>query len=636
MTSEGKTRAGARAFPRLMAWLRPERPRLILVVALGVISVVLSVAGPKLLGNATNVLFAGLVGQHMRAGQTKAEVIAQLRAHGQGQLADMFSAVNFVPGTGVDITRLGQLLGVAALVYLVATVFGGIQGYIMSGIVARAIYRLRQAVEEKLARLPLQYFDRHSHGDILSLVTNDIDNIYTTLQEGLSQLLTSALTVIGTLGMMFWISPLLAVASLVTIPLAIVTTSALARRSKTRFDEVWDRVGKLNGMIEENHAGHALVAVFGQRQQAFEEFDQQNTALFRASLPAQFLSGVVLPVVQFVGNLNFVIIAALGGYQVATGAISFGAAQAFIQYSRRFTIPLNQIAGQLNLIQSGRASMQRVFDFLDVPEEEAIADRSGPVEAKSPDAPAAAARRVQLRQVSFRYDPQRPLIEDFSLEAAPGQTVAIVGPTGAGKTTIVNLLMRFYEIDSGQILLDGADYRDLGRDQVRRCFGIVLQETWLFGGTIRDNIGYGKEGAAEAEILAAARAAYVDDFVRTLPDGYATVLDDEASSISAGQKQLLTIARAFLADPGILILDEATSNVDTRTEVLIQEAMGRLRAGRTSFVIAHRLSTIRAADTIVVMDAGRVVEQGCHQELLARHGFYRDLYDSQFAEVVAP
>jgi ABC-type multidrug transport system fused ATPase/permease subunit len=639
--NDDQTETGGRAFPRLMVWLRPERPRLGLVLALGVISVVLGLAGPELLGNATNVLFSGLIGKQLHAGETKAAAIAALRAHGQGQLADMFTAVNFVPGIGVDITRLGQVLGLAALVYLVSIVFGSIMAYLMAGTVARVVYRLRQAVEEKLARLPLRYFDRHSHGDILSLVTNDIDNIYTTLQEGLSQLFTAVLTVVGTLGMMFWISPLLAAASLVTIPLAIVLTSALARRSKVRFEEVWDRVGQLNGIVEESHSGHALVAAFGQRQPKFEEFGQQNNALYKTSLPAQFLSGVVLPVVQFVGNLNFVIIAALGGYQVANGAISFGAAQAFIQYSRRFTTPLSQIAGQLNLIQSGRVSMNRVFDFLDAPEEVAIlglapTDDTADDTADPAGSQPAPARRVSLQHVSFRYDPDRPLIEDFTLEAAPGQTVAIVGPTGAGKTTIVNLLMRFYEIDGGHILLDGVDYTDLDRDQVRRCFGMVLQETWLFGGTIRDNIGYGKEGAGEPEIVAAARAAYVDDFVRTLPDGYATVLDDEASSISSGQKQLLTIARAFLANPGILILDEATSNVDTRTEVLIQEAMARLRAGRTSFVIAHRLSTVRDADTIVVMDAGRVVEQGGHEELLGRHGFYRDLYNSQFTEVLAP
>jgi ABC-type multidrug transport system fused ATPase/permease subunit len=629
---------GRSAVRQLVAWLRPERSRLALVTVLGVISVGLLVVGPTILGRATNILFDGIVSQHLPAGATKAEVIAGLRASGQGQLADMFSRMNIIPGTGVNLTLLGQVLGLAALVYAVSVVFGWAQGNIMARIVLRTGFRLRQAVEEKLARLPLRFFDSHPHGDILSLVTNDMDNIVTSLQEGVSQLLASALTAIGVLAMMFWISPLLAAVSLVTIPLAIVVTSVIARRSKPLFDAQWDRTGRLNGLVEETHTGHTLVQAFGQRQPMIEDFGRQNEQLYKAAFPAEFLSSVVLPAVQLIGNMNFVVIAAFGGFQVATGVISLGAVQAFIQYSRQFTTPVSQIAGQLNLLQSGLASARRVFDFLDVSEEAAILGSSAdPAAADGGGAGAAlaeqvaAARRVQLQHVSFRYDPDRPLIEDFTLEAAPGQTVAIVGPTGAGKTTVVNLLMRFYEIDSGRILLDGTDYRDLSRDQVRRCFGMVLQDTWLFGGTIRDNIGYGKEGASDEEIVAAARTAYVDDFVRTLPDGYATVLDDEASSISSGQKQLLTIARAFLANPGILILDEATSNVDTRTEVMIQDAMARLRSSRTSFVIAHRLSTIRDADTIVVMDSGQVVEQGSHEELLCRRGFYHDLYNSQFA-----
>jgi ATP-binding cassette subfamily B protein len=628
--------AGRGTWPQLRAWFRPERSRLAAVTALSVMAVGLLTAGPEILGNATNVLFVGLAGQHFHAGLTKAQALASLRAHGQGQLADLFSSVNFVPGVGLDMARLGQVLGVAALVYALSVLFGWAQAHVMAGIAVRIPYRLRQAVSEKLDRLPLQYFDSHPHGDVLSRVTNDIDNIFTSLQEGLTPLMSSVLTVVGVLAMMFWISPLLSLIALVTIPVALVLTAVIARRSKARFDEQWEQTGRLNGLVEETHTGHALVQAFGQREPMIEEFGRQNKRLYLASFRAQFLSGVILPAVQFVGNLNFVVIAALGGYQVATGAISFGAVQAFIQYSRRFTVPLLQIAGQVNLIQSGLASAERVLEFLNEPEELALPGLSGlPGQADADGAEptqAPAARRVQLRHVSFRYQPDRPLIEDFTLEAAPGQTVAIVGPTGAGKTTVVNLLMRFYEIDSGQILLDGMDYRDLSRDQVRRCFGMVLQDTWLFGGTIRDNIAYGREGATDEEIVAAARAAHVDDFVRTMPDGYATVLDAEASSISSGQKQLVTIARAFVANPGILILDEATSNVDTRTEVMIQEAMARLRAGRTSFVIAHRLSTIRDADSIVVMDAGRVVEQGRHEELLDRRGFYRDLYNSQFAE----
>jgi ATP-binding cassette subfamily B protein len=619
--------------PRLLAALRPESFLLAVVAVFSLVSVAFLVAGPAFLGQATNILFDGVVGKALPAGGTKAQAIAGLRAHGHGQLADMFSAMNFTPGIGVDFTRFGQVLGLAALVYALSSLFSWVQGYVMAGIVVRTVYRLREAVEEKLARLPLSYFDSHPHGDILSRVTNDIDNVSTTLQEGLVQLLTSVLTVLGILGLMFWISPLLAAVALVTIPLAIVVTSLIARRSKPRFAALWDRTGKLNGLVEESHTGHAVLLAFGQRQSTIDEFGRQNEQLRKTSFRAWFLPDVISPAVQFLANVNFVAIAALGAFQVVTGVITFGGAQAFIQYSRRFAIPVSQLAGQTSLIQSGLASAERVFGFLDAPEEAAIPglpDGPDPGTAERP----AAGLRVQLQHVSFRYDPDRPLIEDFTLDAPPGQTVAIVGPTGAGKTTIVNLLMRFYEIDSGHILLDGVDYRDLGRDQVRRCFGMVLQDTWLFAGTIRDNISYGQEDASDEEIVAAAKAAHVDDFVQTMPDGYATVIDSEASSISSGQKQMLTIARVFLANPAILILDEATSTVDTRTEVLIQDAMARLRSGRTSFVIAHRLSTVRDADTIVVMDAGRVVEQGSHQDLLRRGGFYRDIYNSQFAEAI--
>jgi ATP-binding cassette subfamily B multidrug efflux pump len=620
---------------KLLARLRPERLKLMTALGLGVISVGLLVTGPKILGTATNILFNGIVSKRLPAGMTQAQAEALLRAHGQGQLADMLSGMTVTPGAGVDITAFGRVLGLAALVYLLGAVFTWGQGYLMAGITQRAMYGLRREVEEKLARLPLRYFDSHPHGDILSRVTNDIDNLSTTLQQGFSQLLTSVLTIIGVLGMMFWISPLLAAVSLVTIPLAVGITFVIARRSQTQFARQWDRTGTLNGLVEETHTGHALVQVFGRRQPVIEEFGRQNKRLYDASFRAQFLSGVIMPSVQFLGNLNYVVIAVLGGWRVASGAISLGDVQAFIQYSRQFTMPITQIASQMTMLQSGLASAERVFELLAVPEEAAEPGAAAVPAGMAAVAPAPAAGRVQLKHVSFRYDPGTPLIEDFSLTAEPGQTVAIVGPTGAGKTTIVNLLMRFYEIDAGRILLDGTDYRTLTRDQVRGCFGMVLQDTWLFAGSIRDNIGYGKEGAADEEIVAAARAAYVDHFVRTLPDGYQTLLDEDASNISAGQRQLLTIARAFLANPGILILDEATSNVDTRTEVLIQEAMARLRRGRTSFVIAHRLSTIRNAGTIVVMDAGRIVEQGSHQDLLRRHGFYYALYNSQFTGALA-
>ncbi len=626
-----KAREAGPTARRMAARLRPERIRLMIVFVLGAISVAFTVIGPKILGHATNILFDGLVSKQLPAGITKAQALALLRSHGQGQLADMLSAMDITPGAGVDFTRLGQVLGLAALVYLLGAVFNWGQGYIMAGIAQRTMYGLRRDVEDKLARLPLGYFDSHPHGDILSRVTNDIDNITTTLQQGLSQLLISVLTIAGVMGMMFWISPVLAAVSVITIPLAIAVTYTIAKRSQTQFASQWRRTGTLNGHVEETHTGHALIQVFGRRGATVREFGEQNERLYDASFRAQFLSGVIQPSIQFLGNLNYVVIAAFGGYRVASGAMSLGDVQAFIQYSRQFTMPITQIASQMNLLQSGLASAERVLEFLDASEEPP--DRAGA--ARPPEAARAAAGRLRLEHVCFRYQPDTPLIEDFSLEVAPGQTIAIVGPTGAGKTTIVNLLMRFYEIDEGHIYLDGTDYRDLTRDDVRRCFGMVLQDTWLFAGTIRDNIGYGRDGAADSEIVAAAKAAYADRFIRTLPAGYGTLLDEDASNISAGEKQLLTIARAFLANPGILILDEATSNVDTRTEVLIQEAMARLRRGRTSFVIAHRLSTIRNADTIIVMDHGRIVEQGRHDELLRRRGFYFELYNSQFTGAMA-
>ena len=609
---------------RLLARLRPERVRLVVVLVFGVTSVALLVTGPKIIGNATNVIFNGLVGKALPAGITKAQAVAALRARGQGQLAQMLSGMNVTPGHGIDFTALGGILLLAVGVYITASVFTWAQGYIMAGVAQRTVYGMRRDVEAKLSRLPLKYFDSHSHGDILSRVTNDIDNVATTLQQGMSQILTSVLTVVGVMGMMFWISPLLALISLVTVPLTVVVTLLVARRSQVHFAAQWKWTGTLNGHVEEMHTGHVLVQVFGRRRAAQEAFDDQNKQLYQSSFMAQFLSGLIQPSTQFLANLNYVAIAVIGGYRVASGTMSLGDVQAFIQYSRQFTMPLMQIAGQMNLLQSGLASAERVFELLASDEE--IPDRVEAVEL------AEVRGDVSMEHVSFRYAPDKPLIEDFNLEVRPGQTIAIVGPTGAGKTTIVNLLMRFYEIDSGRILIDGVDTKQLPRDQVRREFGMVLQDTWLFAGSIRDNIAYGKVGATNEEIVAAAEAAHVDAFVRTLQHGYDTVLDEEASDLSSGQRQLLTIARAFLADPSILILDEATSNVDTRTEVLIQAAMARLRHGRTSFVIAHRLSTIRNADSIVVMDGGRIVEQGSHAELLKREGFYYRLYNSQFTE----
>ena len=611
---------------QLLARLRQERATIAVVALLGSASVAFSVVGPKIIGNATNVIFDGVIGKMLPAGMSKAQAVEGLRARGQQQLADMLSGTNIVPGVGIDFTELAQILAVAVGVYVLAAVLGWLQAYLMAGVAQRTVYGMRRDVETKLARLPLRYFDSHAHGDLLSRVTNDVDNIGTTLQQGLSQLLTSVLTVIGVLGMMLWISPLLALISILVIPLSLVVTVLIAGRSQRQFVAQWARTGALNAHVEQMHTGHALVQVFGRRRSAIEQFEQQNQGLYEASFRAQFLSGIIQPAMQFLSNLNYVGVAVIGGYRVASGTMTLGDVQAFIAYSRQFTMPITQIAAQANLLQSGLASAERVFEFLAAPEE--LPDRVG---GRALSAPAS---RVTFDRVSFRYQPEKPLIEDFSLDVSPGETVAIVGPTGAGKTTIVNLLMRFYEIDGGSIRLDGVDTRELPRDVVRRTFGMVLQDTWLFAGTIRDNIAYGKEGATMGEIVAAATAAHVDQFVRTLPDGYDTVLDEDASNISAGQKQLLTIARAFLANPSVLILDEATSSVDTRTEVLIQQAMARLRHGRTGFVIAHRLSTIRNADTIVVMDEGRIVEQGTHADLLRRRGFYYELYRSQFDESV--
>ncbi len=611
---------------RLVARLAPERLKLTMALVLGVASVAFMVSGPQILGNATNVLFDGIVGAKLPVGSTKAQAIQLLRAHGQGQLASMISGMNLVPGVGVDISRMGEVLALAALVYVGGAVFNYLQGFTMAGLTQRVMFQMRQDVEAKLSRLPLRYFDSHSHGDVLSRVTNDIDNLTTTIQQGLSQLITSILTIVGVMGMMFWISPLLAAVSIVTIPLALVITMLIARRSQSHFVAQWKKTGTLNGLVEETHTGHELVQVFGRSDFVVDEFARQNRSLYEASFHAQFLSGIIQPSMQFISNINYVSIAVIGGYRVAGGLLSLGAVTAFIQYSRQFTMPITQIASQMNMLQSGVASAERVFEFLDADEEDlelTPASVHEPVSGRPGS--------VELDHVSFRYEPGEPLIEDFSLKVEPGETIAIVGATGAGKTTIVNLLVRFYEIDSGRILLDGIDYRELGRDQVRRSFGMVLQDTWMFSGTIRDNIRYGRPAASDHDVVAAAEEAHVDSFVRTLPEGYDTVLDEDASNLSSGQKQLLTIARAFLADQSILILDEATSNVDTRTEVLIQEAMSRLREGRTSFVIAHRLSTIRDADTIVVMDRGRIVEQGSHEELMKVNGVYFALYNSQFS-----
>jgi ATP-binding cassette subfamily B protein len=613
---------------RLLTVLRPERWRLAGVLLLGIASVALAVTGPKVLGDATNVIFNGVIGSQLPAGVTKAQAVEGLRADGQDRLADMLGGMDVVPGQGVDFPQLRTLLLAVVAIYVASALFSWVQGVITTGVVQRVVFRLREQVEAKLGRLPLRYFDGQPRGEVLSRVTNDIDNVAQTLQQTLSQLITAVLTVVGVLGMMFWISPLLALVALVTVPLSVVVTATIAKRSQPQFVAQWKWTGGLNAHIEEMYTGHALVKVFGRQDQAIREFHEQNDALYTASFKAQFISGIIQPAMGFIANLNYVVVAVVGGLRVASGTLTLGDVQAFIQYSRQFTQPITQIASMMNLLQSGVASAERVFELLDSDEQE-------PDPARPERLPERVAGRVVFEDVAFRYVPDQPLIDDLSLVAEPGQTVAIVGPTGAGKTTLVNLLMRFYEIDGGRITLDGVDTRDLTRDDLRSRVGMVLQDTWLFGGTIRDNIAYGVVDAAEDRLVEAAVATHVDPFVRALPDGYDTVIDDEAANLSAGEKQLLTIARAFLADPAILVLDEATSSVDTRTEVLVQQAMNALRSGRTSFVIAHRLSTIRDADVILVMEHGSIVEQGSHDELLAAGGAYARLYASQFAAAVA-
>ena len=612
---------------RLLGRLRPERLGLLLVTVLAVLSVAFSVLGPKLLGEGTNLIFEGFISKSLPAGATKAEVLQQLRESGDTDRADLLSGMNLTPGVGIDVRALSMvLLGVLAL-YVLSSVFSWLQGYLLNGIVQRTVFALRAEVEDKIHRLPLRYFDGIKRGELLSRVTNDIDNVAQSLQQTLSQLLTSLLTVIGVLLMMFLVSPLLALIALVTVPLSVLITTTIAKRSQKLFVAQWKHTGELNGQIEETFTGHSLVKVFGRRKEIEAAFREKNDELFTASFGAQFVSGIIMPAMMFVGNLVYVAIAVVGGLQVASGAMRLGDVQAFIQYSRQFTQPLTQLGSMANLLQSGVASAERVFELLDAREQEADAD-SSPV-------PAVTSGRLVFERVSFRYNADIPLIEDLSLVAEPGQTVAIVGPTGAGKTTLVGLMERFYELDSGRITLDGVDIALMSRPDLRSRMGMVLQDTWLFGGTIRDNIAYGRPDASEAEIMDAASATYVDRFVHSLPDGYDTVLDDEGANVSVGEKQLLTIARAFLARPSVLILDEATSSVDTRTEVLVQKAMSALRSDRTSFVIAHRLSTIRDADLILVMDAGRIVEQGSHDELLARQGAYFALYTSQFAAPAA-
>lgn len=625
-----KARNFRKTVRRFIGALAPEKYRILLVLVVAFMSTAGQVFGPKILGQGIDKVMDGIVGknvgQYFPPGTTHEQAVELLHQM-NSPLADVFASTNAIPGVGIDFGALASILLLLIGLYVAATIFSWIAWLTMAGVAQRTVYRMRRDVDEKLARLPLKYFDTHPRGDTLSRVTNDIDNIANTLQQSLTQILTALATIIGVLVMMIWISPILAAISLLVLPTAAISTMLIARRSQKQFASMWERTGVLNGQVEESHTGHSIVKIFGHQEDTIRRFDEENESLYDASFRAQFISGIVMPTMSFIGNLSYVVIAVLGGTMVATGSMSLGDVQAFIQYSRSFTMPITQVASITNILQSTIASAERVFDLLDEPEE--IADPTQPVVLES------VSGHVTLEKLSFRYEPDKPLIEDLNADVRSGEVLAIVGPTGAGKTTLVNLLMRFYELDKGSICLDGTDTRLMRRDDLRRTFGMVLQDTWLFGGTIRDNIAYGCDDPTEEEILAAAQAAHVDHFVRTLPDGYDTIIDDDASNLSQGEKQLLTIARAFLADPQILILDEATSSVDTRTEVLVQKAMARLMKGRTAFVIAHRLSTIRNADEILVMDHGQIVEQGTHKKLLAKRGFYYDLYNSQFEEAVA-
>ena len=612
---------------RLLALLGSQRRLVALVVAAGVASVSLSVSGPRILGHATDLIFAGFFGSRLPAHLTHDEAVAQLREQGNERTADLVDAMDVVPGQGIDFAALAHVLLLVMALYAGASLFMWLQGYILNHIVQRTVRKLRADVDAKLMRVPLAYFDRQPHGEVLSRATNDIDNIAMALHQTMSQILVALLTAAGIAIMLVVISPLLAVITLVTVPLSVAVTAKIGKRAQQGFVAQWKHVGALNGQIEEAFTGHSLVKVFGRRAQIERRFRDKNQELFDAGFRAQFVSSLIMPAINFVGNITYIAIAVIGGLRVASGTMLLGSVQAFIQYSRQFTQNLSQLAQVASVVQSGVASAERVFELLDEPDQSL--DRSAAA------LPAPLRGEVRFEDVSFRYKPDAPLIDHLSLVASPGQTVAIVGPTGAGKTTLVNLLMRFYDLGGGAIRVDDVDIATVPRAEVRARFGMVLQDTWLFGGTIRDNIKYGNPSATEDDMLAAARATYVDRFVRALPGGYDTVIDEESSNLSAGEKQLITIARAFLANPAILILDEATSSVDTRTEVLVQRAMATLRERRTSFVIAHRLSTIRDADLILVMEHGRIVEQGTHDELLAAGGHYHALYHAQFAAPVA-
>jgi len=580
-------------FKRLVAYMAPRKAQLMTIFVMAILSTIFSIVSPKIMGKATTKLFEG--------------IMAKMKG---------------VPGAAVDFGYIGEILLILIGLYIISSFFSYLTGYIMADVAQKTVYELREQVKDKLARLPLSYYDSRKHGEILSRVTNDIDTISTTLQQSLTQLITSVVTILGVLVMMLTISPTMTLIALVTIPASAWVTKVIAGRSQTYFKEQAKALGELNGHIEEMYTGHRIVKAYGREQASVDRFDAINEELYESGKKANFISGIIMPVLGFVNNIGYVLVCVVGGLYVAKERLAIGDVQAFIQYSRQFTHPIVQTANIANVLQSTIASAERVFEVLDEAEE--IPDKAGAVTLRNPEG------SVSFERVGFGYKADAPLMNGLNIDVLPGQTVAIVGPTGAGKTTLVNLLMRFYEVGAGRITIDGTDIRDLKRGELRSLFGMVLQDTWLFNGTIRDNIAYGRKGATEEEVVQAAKAAHADRFIRTLPEGYDTVLNEEASNISQGQRQLLTIARAILADPSILILDEATSSVDTRTEVFIQKAMHSLMQGRTSFVIAHRLSTIRDADLILVMNHGSVIEKGTHAELLAQGGFYADLYNSQF------
>lgn len=624
-TGENAPRKAKNFWPsakRLFGLLAPFKAQLVAIAAMNLMCVFLAVAAPKVMGKATDVIFSGVISRHLPAGMTKEQAIAALRAGGQDKFADMASAMDLSPGFGIDFSKLGTIIGIVIAMYVVSSLFQWWQGYLLNSLVMKVVFDLRERIEAKINRLPLNYFDTQSRGDLLSRTTNDADNVQTALQQAISQLFYNLLMVIGITVMMFTVSWQLALVALLALPLTGVVIAVIGSRAQKQFKAQWKATGDLNGQVEEAFSGHDLATVFGRIDSMTEDFDKRNEELFRSASLAQFLAGMMMPIMQFISYLSYVVIAVLGALKVASGNLTLGGAQAFIQYSREFNQPLGQLGGMMQQVQSGVASAERVFEFLDAEEE--------PAEETTSRLGGRAKGLVEFDDVDFGYD--APLIQDLSLRVEPGQTAAIVGPTGAGKTTLVNLIMRFYDIDSGTIRLDGIDTAQMSRHELRSQVGMVLQDAVVFEGTIMDNIRYGRLDATDEEVIAAAKATYVDRFVHALPEGYDTVIDQDNGAISSGERQLITIARAFLAQPALLILDEATSSVDTRTEVLVQDAMNALRADRTSFIIAHRLSTIRDADIIIVMEEGRIVEQGTHAELLDAHGAYWRLHQSQFRE----